>query len=279
MSGAGLAIGTAVAMAAFAGNSLLCRLALQQGTIDAASFTSVRLASGALFLAWLLHRRARPQRGNWLSALALWAYAAAFSFAYLGLSAATGALILFGCVQLTMTGTGLVRGERLHGTQWLGLVLAFAGIVYLLLPGVAAPQGHSAWLMAAAGVAWGVYSLRGRGSSDALADTAGNFVRSVLPALAVSALVLAWQPIHAEPQGLLLALASGALTSGAGYAVWYSVLPRLAATQAATVQLCVPVLAAVGGVIFLGEALSLRLVVAAGVVLAGVGLVTLYRRR
>lgn len=277
MSTARLAAGTALALLAFAGNSLLCRLALQQGSIDAASFTSVRLVSGALFLAWLLHRQARPLGGHWVSALALWGYAAAFSFAYIGLTAATGALILFGSVQLTMTATGLVRGERLAAAQWLGLLMAAGGLVYLLLPGVAVPAGPAGWLMVAAGVAWGVYSLRGRGSRDALADTAGNFVRAVPMTLALSAAALLLQPMHAEPRGVLLAVASGALASGAGYAVWYAVLPRLKATQAATLQLSVPVLAAIGGVLLLGETFGLRLLLATAVVLAGVGLVTLYR--
>ncbi len=266
-------------MSAFAGNSLLCRAALRDTTIDAASFTLLRLLSGALFLAWLVYRRGvvaaaqRPHKGDAISALALWAYAAAFSFAYLGLTAATGALILFGTVQLLMTGTALWRGERLAPRQAAGMLLAMAGLVYLLLPGVAAPSWRSGALMVLAGVAWGVYSLRGRASTDPLAVTAGNFKLAVLPALALSGLALphfAW-----DGSGATYAVASGALASGAGYAIWYSVLPHLRATQAATVQLCVPVLAALGGVALLGESLSLRLVVAAMVVLGGVALVSL----
>ena len=269
-------------MSAFAGNSLLCRAALRDTAIDAASFTTLRLISGALLLAWLMRRRgaqalsSAPPRGDAVSALALWAYAAAFSFAYLGLTAATGALILFGTVQLTMTGTALWRGERLAPRQVIGMLLAMAGLLYLLLPGVAAPSWRSGVLMVLAGVAWGVYSLRGRASTDPLAVTAGNFKLAVLPALALSA--LAWPYFAWDGLGTLYAVASGALASGAGYAIWYSVLPRLMATQAATVQLCVPVLAALGGVALLGEVLSLRLVLAAMVVLSGVALVSLPKR-
>ena len=266
-------------MSAFAGNSLLCRLALRHTSIDAASFSSLRLASGALFLAWLASRRApaaHPLRGNVVSALALWAYAAAFSFAYLGLTAATGALILFGTVQLTMTATGLWHGERLTPPQLAGMAMAVGGLVYLLLPGVAAPGWRSGSLMVVAGVAWGVYSLRGRGVADPLTVTAGNFRLAVVPALLLSALMLS--QFSWDGMGALYAVVSGALASGAGYAVWYSVLPRLKATQAATVQLSVPVLAALGGALLLGEVLSPRLMLAALVVLGGVALVSLPRR-
>jgi drug/metabolite transporter (DMT)-like permease len=288
-----LILRTALAMTAFAGNSLLCRLALLPGQLDAASFTLIRLVSGALLLAWLLRRRdashgqalPRPSH-NWPSALALWAYAAAFSFAYLGLTAATGALILFGSVQVTMTGVGLARGERVAPRQALGFVLAAAGLLYLLLPGVAAPSPVSAALMVLAGVAWGVYSLRGRGSADALGNTAGNFALAVVPAALLSAVcvfgfgVLTFDIGNiASQQALLAAVVSGALASGAGYAIWYTVLPRISATRAAGVQLCVPVLAALGGVLFLGESLGWRLVMAAAVVLGGVALITLAPRR
>lgn len=264
-------------MSAFAGNSLLCRVALRDTAIDAATFTSLRMLAGALFLAWLVRRRTPrtvAERGDAISALALWAYAAAFSFAYLGLTAATGALILFGTVQLTMTAAALWRGERISAAQGAGMLLALAGLVYLLLPGVAAPGWASGSLMVAAGVAWGVYSLRGRGVADPLAVTAGNFRLALVPALALSVVAAAASSMPAwDLPGLLYAVASGALASGAGYAVWYSVLPHLKATQAATVQLCVPVLAALGGVLLLGEALSPRLLVSALVVLGGVALV------
>lgn len=269
-----------LAMLAFAGNSLLCRLALRETAIDPASFTSVRLASGALFLAWLLSRRGAAGRsaaraaGDWPSALALWAYAAGFSYAYLGLSAATGALLLFGAVQLTMIGVGLARGERLVPLQSAGLLLAIGGLVWLLLPGAASPSMQHAGLMVMAGVAWGVYSLRGKGAGDPTAVTAGNFRRATLPALLLSLLgLLGWAPFSLDAAGLACALASGALASGAGYALWYSVLPQLAAAQAATLQLSVPILAAIGGVLLLGEVLTWRLAFAAVIVLGGVALV------
>ncbi len=267
----------ALALLAFAGNSLLCRAALAGGTVDAASFTSLRLLSGAVFLALLLRLRGMKAQGDVLSALALWGYAAAFSFAYLGLSTATGALILFGTVQLTMSGAGLLRGERWSVAQALGTLLAAAGLVYLLLPGVAAPPWAQGLLMMFAGVAWGVYSLRGRGGADPLARTAGNFAIAVLPALAMSALL--WRGAAIDARGAMAAIASGALASGAGYAIWYSVLPSIRAATAATVQLCVPVLAALLGVLLLGEAMSLRLAIASVVVLSGVALATLVPAR
>ena len=286
-----LLLRTTLAMLAFAGNSLLCRMALQPGQLDAASFTLIRLASGALLLTWLLHRRdagsgrARAA-ANPGSALALWAYAAAFSFAYLGLTAATGALILFGSVQVTMSTVGLLRGERVSLQQGLGFVFAACGLIYLLLPGVAAPSPTSALLMVLAGAAWGVYSLRGRVSADALANTAGNFVWALVPAALLSLVsavgfhALTFDVSSVQTQhAVWAAIASGALASGAGYAIWYTVLPHISATRAAGVQLCVPVLAALGGVVFLGESLSWRLSLASVVVLVGVGLITLTPRR
>lgn len=264
---------TTLAMIAFAGNSLLCRVALKDTSIDAASFTSIRLVSGALVL-WLivqLHRRNASGQGNWSSALALFAYAAGFSFAYRELSAATGALILFGSVQATMIGHGLWKGERFHGLQLPGLLLAFGGLLGLFLPGLTAPPLLGSLLMLGAGIAWGVYSLRGRGAGDPTRVTAGNFLRATLVALGLSLLSLtqaAW-----DWQGAGYAVASGALASGVGYAIWYSVLPALQATQAATVQLSVPVIAAVGGIVFLAEPLSLRLVLASIAILGGIALV------
>lgn len=277
---------TVIALIAFAGNSLLCRVALKQTGIDAASFTSVRLASGALVLALLVLWRARglsagdaPTRpwhtGNWISALALFVYAAGFSFAYLSLSAATGALLLFGVVQTTMIGWGLWRGERLRPLQWLGLIAASAGLVWLLLPGLATPSLSAGLLMASAGVAWAVYTLRGRASGpssgDATAVTAGNFLRATPLALGVSALL--WTQARWDTPGLLLALASGALASGLGYAVWYTALRGLTATRAAILQLTVPALATAGGVLLLGEPLSAQLLGASVAVLGGVALV------
>jgi drug/metabolite transporter (DMT)-like permease len=265
---------TLFTMLPLAANSLFARAAIGADAIDPASFTTVRLLSGAVML-WLIavvsgHASAREVRGNWLSAAMLFAYAAAFSFAYLDLSAGTGALILFGCVQATMWLAALWRGERPHGLAWLGLVAACGGLVYLMSPGLTAPPPLAAGLMAAAGVAWGVYSLHGRGSSDPLADTAGNFVRS-LPLTALLSLLWLGQVQWSAP-GLGWAVLSGALASGVGYALWYSVLPYLSATRAATVQLSVPVIAALAGVILLDETLTLRLVLAAALILGGIGL-------
>ena len=270
---------TALAMLAFAGNSLLCRVALKHTSLDAASFTSIRLVSGALVLCLLVRMR-RPGTlvgGNWLSAGALFAYAAGFSFAYLRLSAATGALLLFGAVQATMIGHGVWAGERLRSLQWAGLLVTLGGLVGLLLPGLSAPPLPSALLMLGAGVAWGVYSLRGKGAGDPLAVTAGNFLRAAPMALALS--LLLYPRISPDPAGLLYAVASGALTSGIGYAIWYSALPKLPSTAAATVQLSVPVLAALGGIVFLGETASLRLLLASVAVLGGIALVIWQKQR
>lgn len=270
---------TTLALTAFAGNSLLCRLALKHTAIDAASFTTIRLVSGALVL-WLLVRTGRSAQasgaGSWPSALALFAYAAGFSFAYVSLPAATGALLLFGAVQATMIGVGLWKGERFQRLQLAGLALAFAGIVGLLLPGLSAPPLGGSLLMLGAGAAWGVYSLRGRGAGDPTRVTAGNFLRAAPMALALSLLTL--QTASLDTAGLWYALASGALTSGIGYAIWYAVLPALQATTAATLQLSVPVLAALGGIVFLGEAVTLRLALASAAILGGIALVVLCRR-
>ena len=270
---------TVVAMIAFAANSLLCRVALRGAHIDAASFTLIRLASGALML-WLivwLRGGTVGQHGSWVSALALFSYAAGFSFAYLTLPASAGALLLFGAVQATMIGYGLWRGERLGIIQYLGLTLACAGLVGLLLPGLSAPPLDGAVLMIAAGIAWGVYSLRGRTSSDATASTAGNFIRT-LPFVAVLG-VMMLSRTSLDRFGLGYAVVSGAIASGLGYAVWYSALPGLRAANAATVQLSVPVIAALGAALFLDEAITLRLVLASVAVLGGITLVMNGRRR
>ncbi|SFD68459.1 DMT family transporter [Massilia yuzhufengensis] len=266
---------TLLALLAFAGNSLLCRAALSRTHIDAASFTTLRLLSGALVL-WLLVRlRAGKSvgKGSWLSALALFGYAAAFSFSYLQLPAAAGALILFGAVQTAMIGYGLWSGERLRVAQLSGLLLACAGLLGLLLPGLSAPPLASALLMLGAGMAWGVYSVRGRGAGDALKVTAGNFLRAVPMALVLS--VLLWRGASFDPAGSGYAVLSGALTSGVGYAIWYTALPFLKSTTAATVQLSVPVIAALGGVALLGEPVTLRLVLASIAILGGIALVVL----
>jgi drug/metabolite transporter (DMT)-like permease len=270
---------TALAMAAFAGNSLLCRQALAHTRIDPATFTSVRLVSGALVLALLARARGGSPfaSGNWRSAFALFAYAAGFSFAYVSLPASAGALLLFGAVQATMIGRGLVAGERLRAVQAVGLVLALAGLGGLLLPGLSAPPAGGAALMIAAGIAWGVYSLRGRGTGDPVLVTAGNFARAVPFALATS-LVCA-RGTSWDAAGIGWAAVSGALASGVGYALWYSALPGLAATSAATVQLSVPVLASLGAVAFLGEHVTVRLALASAAILGGIALVILERRR
>jgi drug/metabolite transporter (DMT)-like permease len=269
---------TTLALLAFAGNSLLCRAALAHTPIDAASFTTIRLVSGALTL-WLLVQLTRREvtgRGSWPSALALFAYAAAFSFAYVSLPTGTGALLLFGSVQTGMIGWGLVKGERFSLVQWAGLLLALAGLVGLLLPGISAPPLGAALLMISAGLAWAVYSLRGKGAGDPLRVTAGNFVRTVPVALGMSLLFL--NSAQVDMAGALYAIASGAITSGIGYAIWYTVLPQLKATSAATLQLSVPVIAALGGIALLGEPLTLRLLLASVAILGGIALVIRRKR-
>lgn len=263
---------TALAMLAFAGNSLLCRMALATTTIDPASFTAIRIVAGALALAMIVRlRHAGTPLGDWPSGIALFVYAAAFSFAYVTLPAAAGALLLFGSVQATMIGHGLASGERPGVRQLVGVAVAFAGLVGLLLPGLSAPPLQGSLLMIAAGAAWGIYSLRGRSGGDATRETAGNFLRASVLAGGLGLLMLPEASI--DRAGVLYAVASGALASGVGYAVWYTALRGLAATSAASVQLSVPVIAAVGGILLLGEALTLRLVLCSTAVLGGIGLV------
>lgn len=264
---------TALAMLAFAANSLLCRLALRHTGIDPGSFTTIRLVSGALVL-WLIvasRGGGRPMAGSWVSATALFAYAAGFSYAYVDLSAGTGALLLFGAVQATMIGYGLRSGERLVVRQIAGLACALAGLAGLLLPGLSAPPLGGALLMLGAGVAWGVYSLRAKGAGDPIRVTAGNFLRAVPLAVALGVAMLGWATI--DLSGAAYAIASGAVASGLGYAVWYTALGGLDATRAASVQLSVPVIAALGGIVVLGEPLSLRLVLASVAILGGIALV------
>jgi Predicted permease, DMT superfamily len=268
---------TTFALVAFAMNSLLCRAALGERAIDAASFTSVRLLSGAVVLAMILSLAGKQNstnvKGNWPSAFFLFAYAICFSFAYLGLTTGTGALILFGSVQMTMIGFALVRGESPLPIEWVGLLAAFGGLVYLVFPGLTAPPLTSSFLMAAAGIAWGFYTLRGKGSDDPLGETTGNFIRSV-PMVILAALPFL-SHIDLSARGAILAIISGAVTSGLGYAVWYAALKYHSSTRAAILQLSVPIIAAVGGVIFLSEAAELRLLIAAALVLGGIGLVVL----
>ncbi len=263
---------TSLAMLAFACNSLLCRVALQHTGIDPASFTTIRLMSGAITLGVIvsMRRGTRTGSGNWYSAFALFVYAAGFSFAYVSLPASTGALLLFGAVQATMIGHGIWAGERLRRQQLVGLVLAFGGLVGLLLPGLSAPPLLGSLLMVSAGVAWGVYSLRGKSAGDPTRVTAGNFLRAVPMAAALSLLMRDGTAI--DNAGLFYAVASGAVASGIGYAIWYSVVPALKATSAATVQLSVPIIAAIGGVVFLDEFASLRLVLASAAILGGIAL-------
>ena len=272
---------TSLAMVAFASNSLLNRLALGQESIDAVSYTAVRLISGA-FALWVIslvqgNSTGPKVRGSWTSATMLFLYAIAFSFAYLSLSAATGALILFGSVQVTMILSALRSGERPQPPEWLGILLALGGLVYLVLPGLEAPSLLGSTLMMLAGIAWGVYSLRGRGSSSPLADTAGNFIRAVPLIIAVRLFTL--NGVHLSPSGFLLAVLSGAVASGLGYVIWYAALAGLTATRAAIVQLSVPVLAAWGGVAFLSEEISLRLILAGALILGGIALAIAGRRK
>ena len=314
---------TLLAMLAFASNSLLCRAALKQTGIDAATFTFIRIFSGALAL-WLLmnvrrritidrtatplaagtktrvgfpspssssKRRGDPFSpsetvrrrvlgwkivGNWISALALFTYAAAFSFAYVDLSAGTGALLLFGAVQATMIFWGLHKGERLDAIQIAGLVVAVTGLVILVFPGLSAPPLIGSILMLGSGVAWGVYSLRGKGVQNPASVTAGNFVRAVPFSVVVWIFFLPWA--HVDPAGVGYAIISGAIASGLGYVIWYSALPGLKAASAATVQLSVPVLAATGGILLLGESITLRYVLASVAVLGGIALVVVTLR-
>jgi drug/metabolite transporter (DMT)-like permease len=272
---------TVFALLCFAANSVLCRMALRQPHIDPASFMSIRLCAGALTM-WVLLRaqgaqggRRRRVAGDWTSALVLLAYAVTFTFAYLGLTAGTGALLLFGAVQVAMIAAGFASGERIDLTIACGWVLAVAGLTLLLLPGVSAPPVRDAVLMLIAGIAWGVYSLRGRRSQQALADTAGNFVRAVPGTLLVS--VLFWAHRSADVEGVVLAALSGSIASGLGYLAWYTALPRLGAIAAANAQLSVPVIAALAGVVLFNEPITARLAAASVLVLGGTALAV--RRR
>jgi len=273
---------TFFAMLAFASNSLLCRVALKDTAIDAASFTAIRLVSGALMLALLLRTRGvRPTAGgSWPMAVMLFGYAVFFSYAYRDLTAATGALLLFGAVQLTMMGYGLWTGERIRGLSLVGLAIALAGLVGLLLPGLAAPPPMAAALMLGAGVAWGVYSLLGRRAGDPTAATAGNFMRTVpfAAALLLAALAVKGGPETVDRMGAFYAVLSGAVTSGLGYVLWYAALPALRATSAATIQLSVPAIAAIGGAVLLAEPITARLLLSSVAILGGIAL-TIHRKK
>lgn len=265
---------TAVAMVAFATNSLLCRAALGAERIDAASFASVRVISGAVALLVILalrDRRPALPKADWRMVAALFAYVAFFSFAYIWLSAGTGALLLFGAVQLTMFAVALHGGERFTALSWVGFAAALLGLVWLVAPGVTAPDAIGAALMVVAGIAWGVYSLLGRGAADPLAVTASNFAHAV-PLVAVVSLVF-WRDFDISARGVALAVVSGALASGCGYVIWYAALRGLTATRAATVQLSVPAIAALGGVLLISEELTLRLMVGSAATIGGVAMV------
>jgi drug/metabolite transporter (DMT)-like permease len=267
---------TTFAMVAFAANSILCRMALGAAAIDPASFTALRLISGALVLGALAiigtirHDGGSRSSGSWVSAAMLFLYAVAFSFAFVRLQAGTGALILFGAVQATMILTAIFHGEHPRLLEYFGLAAALAGLAYLVLPGLQAPSVEGALLMAVAGTAWGVYSLRGRGAVNPAAVTADNFKRSVPFVLIV--ILLSLKSVNISAPGALLAVISGGLTSALGYVVWYAALPNLSTTRAALVQLIVPVLAAGGGVLVLSEPLSMRLVLSAALILGGIAL-------
>lgn len=269
-----LVLAITATLTAFAANSLLCRMALGDDLIDPIAFTAIRLASGAAVLL-MIARFSRAAagvshdgRGSWASGLCLFAYAMAFSLAYVSLSTGMGALILFGAVQTTMIGYGLFSGDRPGLLQWFGILAALAGLVWLVLPGLAAPDPVGAVLMAVAGVAWGGYSIRGRASTAPVMATMGNFVRTV--PMAALASIIALSSLQAQPRGIVLAVISGGITSGLGYVLWYRVLRDLSSTRAAVLQLLVPVLAAMAGVTLLGESVSSRLLVASALILGGV---------
>jgi drug/metabolite transporter (DMT)-like permease len=276
------ALTTAAALVAFAANSLLCRAALGAGAIDAWSFTALRLGSGALALSVLVRlaggARARGA-GSFGSALALWGYAAAFSLAYLRLGAAVGALVLFASVQATMIGWSALRGARPSARELRGLVVAFAGLLVLTVPGASLPDPFGLGLMALAGAAWGAYSLRGGAARAPLLVTADNFARSLPLALGALLAALAFTSLHANLRGILLACTSGALASGLGYSLWYQALPQLGAVRAALVQLLVPALAGLAGFVLLDEQPSTRLLVATPLILGGVAFAVLGRAR
>ncbi len=263
---------TSLALLAFAANSVLCRLALGEQAIDASSFTIVRLLSAAVvLLAISLIRNHPPQtttKTSWIPSLMLFMYAISFSYAYITLQTATGALILFGSVQITMILISVVSGGRLHLSEWLGVLIAFSGFVYLVIPEITTPSISGFVLMTLAGVAWGTYTLMGRGSENPLDDTTRNFLRTI--PMIILVFVVTGKHLHYSSLGIILAIASGAIASGIGYTIWYMALAGLSATQAAVVQLSVPVIAGLGGVIFVSEVISLRLTVSALMILGGI---------
>lgn len=270
---------TGLALIAFAANSVLCRLALGDAAIDAASFTAIRLLSGVCVL-WLIlvlkkQNSQAVSKGSWRASIMLFVYAITFSYAYISLDTGTGALILFGSVQITMIVCSLLSGARLHLTEWFGVAAAFAGFLYLILPGVTAPSISGFLLMSCAGIAWGFYTLLGRGSENPLGDTAFNFFRTVPFVLAL--LLFTFQSAHYSSAGIILAVLSGGIASGIGYTLWYMALRGLSVTQAAVFQLSVPVIAALGGIVFVSEVVTARLMVSSTLILGGILLVVLGR--
>jgi drug/metabolite transporter (DMT)-like permease len=271
---------TVLALLAFAGNSVLCRLALNDDVIDAASFTSIRLFSGIIFLLFIVliktKKRINIKDGSWLSSFLLFLYAITFSYAYISLDTGTGALILFGSVQITMIVFSLIKGRRFLLVEWLGLFFAIVGLVLFLLPGASAPPFSGFALMAIAGLSWGFYTLVGKNSQKPLIDTTNNFLRT-LPFIVLISL-FSFDSIHLSNQGIMLAIVSGAITSGLGYAIWYSALAGLTVTQAAVVQLTVPIIAAFGGILFSHEIITARLITSSVLVLGGVLVVTMGKK-
>ncbi len=270
---------TVLALLAFAGNSILCRLALGNDVIDAGSFTAIRLLSGIIVLVILMKvtqtRSTVASRGSWRASFMLFLYAVTFSYAYISLETGVGALILFGSVQITMILVGLLSGNKLHYFEWLGVIAAFSGFIYLVMPGVTAPSLIGFILMSLAGVAWGFYTLAGRGSVNPLCDTTFNFLRT-LP-LVIILVVITIQYANISQKGIFFAVLSGGVASGIGYTIWYTALGGLSAIQAAVVQLLVPVIAAVGGVVFADEIFSFRLVLSSIIILGGILAVILGR--
>lgn len=268
---------TCLALIALSANSVLCRLALENDAIDASSFTVLRLLSGAIVLLIIIsttrNTAVTSSRGSWSASFMLFLYAITFSYAYISLDTGTGALILFGSVHITMILLSHISGTRLHITEWFGVIIAFAGFIYLILPGITTPSFIGFLLMTVAGIAWGIYTLKGHGSKSPLMDTAYNFFRTIpfVVLLAIST----FNNINYTSEGILLALLSGGITSGIGYTIWYIVLGGLSSTQAAALQLTIPVIAAIGGVIFVSEAITFRLIISATMVLGGILIVVL----
>lgn len=266
---------TLFALVAFAFNSILCRMALRGDEADPVAFTEVRLISAAatlILISYLSGKAKQVHNGpwNWRSAIFLYAYAICFSFAYIGLSAGTGALILFGTVQMTMIASSIIKGVWPSNKEWLGLCVSVAGLVYLVFPGLESPSLLSSSLMIVAGMAWGAYTLRGKGSKEPLAETTSNFILALFPSLGL--VIVFSGKYHITDRGIILAMLSGAVASGVGYTIWYTALKFHTATRAAVLQLSVPVIAAVGGIVFLAETFSTRLLAAGIMIILGIGM-------